>query len=184
VPKHPIGRCVHLDLITRHGLALQIATMTILLALTVLTGITLHQCKQLRDRLRGLLSGDPAASLDELVSSHSSQLQGLAAGARELNDQLELARRQLLTHLQHVNLVRFNAFADTGSDLSFSLALLDAGGNGVVLTSLYGRDESRIYAKPIRGSSSSYALSSEEKLAISRAMQPHSERDAGRIPPS
>lgn len=68
--------------------------------------------------------------------------------------------------------IRYNAFGNTGSDLSFSLALLDEQQNGVVITSIYGREESRTYAKPVEGGKSVYNLSEEEMAAIKKASHP------------
>lgn len=66
-------------------------------------------------------------------------------------------------------LKRFNAFDDVGSNLSFSLALLDGEGNGVILTSLYGRQESRTYAKKIEGGTAQTRLSAEEEEILNTA---------------
>ena len=65
---------------------------------------------------------------------------------------------------------RYNAFKDTGSDLSFTLALLDEKNDGIVLNGIYARDSSNIYAKPIEKGESKYILSNEEKEAINRAI--------------
>ena len=72
--------------------------------------------------------------------------------------------------VQHVGLVRFDAFEDMGGHLSFAAAMLDAQGDGFVLTSINGRQETRIYAKPIERGSSHYHLSDEEQEAIRRAI--------------
>lgn len=73
--------------------------------------------------------------------------------------------------IQKVGLVRFNAFQNVGSDLSFALALLDRENNGVVLNGLYGSESSNIYAKPVKNGESTYQLSDEEKEAIQIATQ-------------
>jgi len=65
--------------------------------------------------------------------------------------------------------VRFNPFSGVGSDQSFSIALLDSNDNGVVITSLYTRNENRVYAKPLKAGRSEYLLSAEEKNAIEKA---------------
>ena len=70
---------------------------------------------------------------------------------------------------QRVGLVRFNPFEDTGGNQSFALALLDADGNGWVLSSLHARTGTRVYAKSIRGGRSDGALSEEETAAIKQA---------------
>lgn len=72
--------------------------------------------------------------------------------------------------IQKVGIVRYNAFKDTGSDLSFALALLDEKNNGVVLNGIYSREMSNIYAKPIENGKSSYTISEEERQAIDKAI--------------
>lgn len=73
-------------------------------------------------------------------------------------------------HIQKIGLVRFNPFEETGGDQSFTLALLDGQGSGVVISSLYRRGGTRIYAKPVKkGRGTEYELSKEEKEAIKKA---------------
>ena len=72
--------------------------------------------------------------------------------------------------IQKIGIVRYNAFKDTGSDLSFALALLDDKNNGVVLNGIYSREMSNIYAKPVKDGVSSYTISEEEKQAIEKAV--------------
>ena len=67
-------------------------------------------------------------------------------------------------------MVRYSAFKDTGSDLSFALALLDENNNGVVLNGIYSREMSNIYAKPVEQAKSHYTLSEEEQQAIQQAI--------------
>lgn len=72
--------------------------------------------------------------------------------------------------IQKIGIVRYNAFQDTGSDLSFALALLDEENNGVVLNGIYSREMSNIYAKPVENGKSKYTISEEEGLAIQKAI--------------
>lgn len=69
-------------------------------------------------------------------------------------------------YIQRASCVRYNAYEDTGSDLSFSVAILDSRGAGLVMSGLYGRDDMRMYAKPVEGGRSPYVLTNEEKQAI------------------
>ena len=71
--------------------------------------------------------------------------------------------------IQKVAIVRYNAFDNVGSDLSYSIAFLDNEDNGIVLSSLFGRDSSTAYAKPINQGNSKYVLTDEEREAISSA---------------
>ncbi len=88
-----------------------------------------------------------------------------SARGRGASDALPPSARSL----QKVGVVRFNPYHDTGGDYSFAVALLDAGGDGVLLTGLYHRDRCRVYAKPVRGWDSPHTLTGEERQAISQA---------------
>jgi len=71
--------------------------------------------------------------------------------------------------LQKVGVVRYNSFKNVGGNQSFSIALLDSQNSGFVITSLYMREKTRIFAKPIFQGKSEYSLSEEEKRAIEKA---------------
>lgn len=73
--------------------------------------------------------------------------------------------------IQKVGIVRYSAFKDTGSDLSFAVAMLDENNDGVVFNGIYSREMSNIYAKPVKNGVSEYTLSEEEKDAIRRAIE-------------
>ena len=82
---------------------------------------------------------------------------------------LDATRVELSTALRHVAVVRYDAFGDMGGRMSFSSALLDDNGDGLVITSIHGRSETRTYMKPVR-SGASDQLSPEELQAIAQAM--------------
>ena len=71
--------------------------------------------------------------------------------------------------LQHVGFVRFNAFPDVGSELSFALAVVDGRGDGFLVSSIYSREEVRTYAKAVRGFTADKEVSSEERAALGQA---------------
>lgn len=96
----------------------------------------------------------------ERVEKQNAQIAG---DINNLNNEIEQC-------LKKVGIVRYNAYKDTGSDLSFTLALLNENNNGVVLNGIYSREMSNIYAKPVENGKSSYTLSEEEKEAINRAI--------------
>lgn len=72
--------------------------------------------------------------------------------------------------IQKIGIIRYSAFRDTGSDLSFALALLDSKNNGVILNGIYSREMSNIYAKPVVNGEATYTLSEEEKQALQKAI--------------
>lgn len=94
----------------------------------------------------------------------------LPIDAAGVGEELGALHEALLGAVQRVGLVRFDAFEDMGGQLSFALALLDADGTGVILSSINGRRETRVYAKAISHAESTVALSDDEREAVRRAM--------------
>jgi hypothetical protein len=126
---------------------------------------------RLRSRLRKILDGAGTAGLDEILAGQATRIEQLSAGVAALGTlerELEVSSRLAL---QKVGIVRYNPFQDTGGDQSFAIALLDHSGTGVVLSSLHGRSETRIFAKHVANGGSSHALSDEEQQAIRAALQ-------------
>ena len=89
---------------------------------------------------------------------------------KEIINYCENLDKNMESCVQKIGIVRYSAFRDTGSDLSFVLALLDEKNNGVVLNGIYSREMSNIYAKPVENGESTYTLSEEEKQAIKKAI--------------
>jgi len=87
--------------------------------------------------------------------------------------QIEALKVAMATSLRHLAVVRYDAFGDMGGHLSWSMALLDDSGDGVVLTSIHGRSDARTYAKNITGWTAGQQLSPEEEEAVSYARAPH-----------
>jgi hypothetical protein len=85
---------------------------------------------------------------------------------RRLSKELEDTRNELRENLQHLAVVRYDAYGDMGGRLSWSMALLDDNGDGVVLTSINSRNDARSYAKEVSGFESDSKLSPEEEEAI------------------
>jgi Protein of unknown function (DUF4446) len=86
-----------------------------------------------------------------------------------LRGEVQALRLEAAEALRHLAVVRYDAFGDMGGHLSWSLALLDDAGDGVVLTSIHGRSEARTYAKNISSWSCDQAMSPEEEEAVSFA---------------
>lgn len=145
-------------------------TILILLALVVFISINMKLSK-MNKQYRKMMQGMDGQNIEGLLMTHIDDVRH----AMKKVDALSLECQRLSgiagTCVQNVGIVRFNAFEDTGSDLSFAIALLDAKNNGVVISSIFGRSESRTYAKPITDGQSPYFLSEEEKQALSKARE-------------
>ncbi|MBM3470461.1 MAG: DUF4446 family protein [Armatimonadetes bacterium] len=146
---------------------------SLILYLLVATGALVIAVVAMALRLRGLsrqvaaAGGDPAfvervAALQREVGAAARQIEHLGGRVDRLGEQAQRS-------LQHTGLVRYDAFKELGGHLSFSLALLDARRDGVVLSVLNDRDGARGYAKPVTGGRSTYTLSEEEQRAIDEA---------------
>jgi hypothetical protein len=145
----------------------------ILLLLVILLGLWLillyRQLNQLRQSYGALLTSREGKDLGELLGMYVEQMRLAASKADQLAKSAEQMERQLRSTIQRIGLIRFNAFEDTGGEQSFALALLDAQGDGIVVSSLQGRADTRLYAKPVKKWDSTYKLSVEEKEAIAQA---------------
>jgi HAMP domain-containing protein len=126
----------------------------------------------LRRAYDGLVAGESGASFsaalgrtNELSRAVHTEMQGMRAEVTAL-------RADLTGTLRHVAVVRYDAFGDMGGRLSFSAALLDDAGDGLVLTSINSRTETRTYAKGVQGGTSPSELSPEEREAITEATGP------------
>ncbi|HJQ05046.1 MAG TPA: DUF4446 family protein [Nocardioides sp.] len=93
----------------------------------------------------------------------------LPADVPSLRAEVAALREEAKGALRHLAVVRYDAFDEMGGRLSWSLALLDDAGDGVVLTSIRGRDEARTYAKPIAAWAGESELSPEETEAVAHA---------------
>jgi hypothetical protein len=148
-------------------IAIVLAVLAFLFSIVVVGGRRAKESAgpiQMSEALRGVLTGQ------------AQRIERLEQAVRTLNATDK--RQQVLVDgsVRHVALLRFDAFEDVGGRLSFSCALLDEHGTGVVLTSINGRQETRVYAKPVTERSSSYNLSTEEAEAIRQAMAGDTER--------
>ena len=120
---------------------------------------------------RTLGAGADGESLQDLLAAHIAKVVEVGTELerlKELHEYLEVRSRG---SLQHVGLVRFNPFEDTGSDQSFAIALLDDRRDGIVLSSLHGRGGTRTFAKPVEAGQSTHTLSDEEAQAIRIAVE-------------
>lgn len=145
--------------------ALLLAVIGLLVALVALV----RRMRRIEDRLDGLTRGEDGRSLAAVLDAHLDTV--LAVGRRQ--DELDAHSAALDAAagraIQGVAMVRFNTFEDTGGNQSFALALVDPGGDGVVVTSLHARNQTRLYARAVRAGAAEGALSAEEAQALDRA---------------
>jgi hypothetical protein len=142
-----------------------VAVTLVLLVVVVWLG---RRVARLDARIRGLTAGEEG-DFGDVIGAHVERVFELGREVERLNTRTGRLEAASPRALQRVGLVRFNPFEDTGGNQSFALALLDADGNGWVLSSLHARTGTRVYAKAVRGGRSDGALSEEETAAIRQA---------------
>jgi hypothetical protein len=134
--------------------------------------VALVQQRRLAARFTSSLGGDQSAhSLETTLADHMARVEEVnqrLAGLESEYDRLSITGALAS---QKISVVRFNPFGDTGGDQSFSLAVLDAHDSGYVLSSIHGRQGTRVYVKPIDFGKSKYQLSTEEDQALSQAIK-------------
>lgn len=133
--------------------------------------VSLLRLRSLTQRFDSALGGNVTDSLESLLAEHLKRVENVDERLGELD--AEYKRLSVTNSLasQKISIVRFNPFGDTGGDQSFSLAVLDAHDSGYVLTSIHGRQGTRVYVKPVDFGKSKYTLSAEEQQALTQAVK-------------
>jgi hypothetical protein len=148
-----------------------LALVALVVALAALIGVAFLslRLRRLRRQYQNWMTGTSGDDLEAMLTDHLSRVRETSGRVEALAQQVRQLEQAGRLCLQHVAMVRFNPFHDTGSDQSFSMALADGDGNGIVLSSLHARGTTRVYAKPLQAWESAYSLADEEKEAIARA---------------
>ena len=145
-----------------------IINIVLIVLLLVNLAITIVSIIKYKTLMKKLGNGN---NLDEMLRGYLKEVERISKENKEIENYYIKLDNDLDSCIQKVGLVRFNAFKDVGSNLSFALAMLDRENNGVVLNGIYGSEYSNIYAKPIKNAKSEYQLSDEEVNAIDLAIQ-------------
>lgn len=124
--------------------------------------------KEYRNFMKKIGKGE---DIEENLKVYIKKTEKVEKENKEIVGYCEDLSKELSKTIKKVGIVRYNAFKDTGSDLSFALALLNDNNDGVVLNGIYSREMSNIYAKPIRAGKSTYTISEQEQEAINRAIE-------------
>lgn len=130
-----------------------------------------YSLNRMQKKYKRMMTGvEDGANLERMLIGHIDETHAVAEDNKKLWEEVRRMDSILQIAVTRVGIVRFCAFEDMGSDLSYSVALLDSHDNGIVLSSLFGRTDSRSYAKPIENGKSEYILTDEEQQALREAM--------------
>ena len=149
-------------------LILSIIVIVLLIAFLLVLGKVISLNKKYKRFMKKLGSSE---NFEEDLENYMYRVDRVEKQNADILNQINGLDKDLESCVQKVGIVRYSAFQDTGSDLSFTLALLDEHDNGVVFNGIYSREMSNIYAKPVENGNSKYTLSEEEQEAIKRAIE-------------
>lgn len=159
-----------MDFIRTHDAFFVIGLAAAWLILLAYTTLLSRRMARLSKRREARLEEGRIEDVLDYVSENTRAVTDMRARVEELGRLNHEQSCGLTGCIQRVAMVRFNAFEDVGGEQSFAIALLDAQANGVVLSSLYGRQDSRLYAKTVIGGQGERPLSDEERRAVEKAL--------------
>jgi len=147
------------------------AMALIIFLLFILIVILFKAVNKVEQRYRKLMRGASNTNLESLITTQLENIDKANTISQETLKRCDRLSETMSECVQKVAIMRYRAFEDVGSDLSFSIAILDGNNDGIVLTGLYGRQQSTTYAKPIDNGISRYDLSEEELSVIQEAIK-------------
>ena len=149
---------------------LVIAMAAIIVLLFIMVIVLFKAVGRVEDKYRKLMRGTNNKNLEEMLLERIDSIDEVHKVSEQAIDECKRLEEKMQECVQKVAIMRYKAFEDVGSDLSFSIAMLDDKNDGVILTGIYGRQESTTYAKPIDKGISRYDLSEEELCVLNEAV--------------
>lgn len=147
-----------------------IGLLVIILLLFIIVISLMRSTKKLEKKYRKFMRGVSNKNLEELILSKLDEVDKAAAKADEAINKCKVIQEEIKGCVNKVAIMRYKAFPDVGSDLSFSIAILDSYNDGVLITGIYSRQDSVTYAKPVDKGISRYELSEEESYVLNEAI--------------
>lgn len=155
-----------LNFISEYAFAFSVyGSILSLISLVVVVINTFNTSKIMR-KYKRLMRGVDNKNLEALLDQYLTSIRSALTKVDEVSERQTSLETQVNKCIQGVGVVRYNPFEQMGSDLSFSVALLDAHSSGVVITCLFGRQSSSTYSKSIINGKSAHPLSAEEMEAL------------------
>jgi hypothetical protein len=148
--------------------------VTVVLALLVIIffiwiAIIGGRLKELRKQYTAVMGNTGLTNIEDVIVELKEGLAEQKQANQQLKDQLAVVQTSLPNQKGKVGVIRYNAFSEQGSDLSFSIAIVNEEKDGAVFTGIHSRDNTYVYAKPLEKGESAYQLSPEERKAILEA---------------
>lgn len=153
---------------------IMIGMAVIIILLFIMIIVLFKAVGRVESRYRKLMKGTNNKNLEEVLLERLDSIEDAKEISKKVLSECEKLEIKMKECIQKVAIMRYKAFENVGSDLSFSIAMLDDNNDGVILTGIYGRQESTTYAKPIDKGISRYDLSEEELYVLNEASNKNS----------
>lgn len=137
----------------------------------ITSAITLYWLIKIEKTRKNFYAGEDSVNLEQILSLYATKLKNLEAEQGKLEKELTRIVHNANFSIQKMAVKKFNTFGDSGGNLSFSLALLDQSNSGFVLTSMFGREQNRIYTKLVVEGTPTSSLTAEEQEAVDEAIK-------------
>ena len=149
-------------------LMISLASSTILLILYIINLVKLKKInKNYKSFMKKLGKGN---NIDEMLNKYIEKVEEVQTRNNEIIKYCDKLDNNISLCINKIGMVRYSAFKDTGSDLSFALALLNSNNDGIILNGIYSREMSNIYAKQVKDGKTINKLSEEEEEALEKAI--------------
>jgi hypothetical protein len=120
-------------------------------------------------RLKRFFLGKKAKDLEETITELGVNIKKLESAAEKIQAQISSHEARIKKSIRGVETIRFNPFPDQGGNQSFAIGMVNEEGDGLILSSMYGRERMSVFAKPVKSGKSAYELTAEEKEALDKA---------------
>lgn len=148
---------------------LTLGMLVVIILLFIIVIVLFKAVGRVETKYRKLMKGTNNSNLEEMLLERLKNIEEAKETSEEALQECKRLEIKMKDCIQKVAIMRYKAFENVGSDLSFSIAMLDDKNDGVILTGIYGRQESTTYAKPIDKGISRYDLSEEELYVLNEA---------------
>ena len=159
-----------INIINEYSIFITIGLAIITLLLFIITMILLVSVKNLEKKYRKMMRGVNNRNLEKMINDNLDNIERALNKSQEAIDECKNISQEIKGCVNKIAIMRYKAFEDVGSDLSFSVAILDSYNDGVIITGIYSRHDSTTYAKPIDKGISRYDLSEEELHVLNEAI--------------
>lgn len=159
-----------INMINEYSIFIIMGLAIITLLLFIITIVLLSSVKKLEKKYRKMMRGVNNKNLEQALNDNLDNIEKALIKSQEAIDECKNISEELKGCVNKVAIMRYKAFEDVGSDLSFSIAILDSYNDGVIITGIYSRHDSTTYAKPIDKGISRYDLSEEEICVLNEAI--------------